>query len=454
MTASDCWAVGNVNGAVRTTLTEHWDGRSWAIVPSPNAGTQENPLRGVSCVTASDCWAAGYSSNDGVAFQTVTEHWNGNSWAIVPSPNITPTGANTLQGVSCVGASDCWAAGYSSSNGVTQTLTEHWNGISWAIVTSANTSPNYNLLSGVTCVAASDCWAVGRDRFNTDFITHTLTEHWNGSSWAIVPSPDTDPTRNNSLTGVTCVAASDCWAVGDGKNASSDQTLTEHWNGSSWAIVPSPNTDPAQNNQLYSVTCVASSDCWAVGNAVNQTLIEHYAVPAVTLAGVASTKTHGSAGAFGINLPLSGNLGIECRSGGATGDYTLVFTFTNTLASVGSASVSAGTGSVASSGIGADAHQYLVNLTGVANAQVLGVSLSNVNDSAGNSSSAVPVSMGVLLGDTTGNGTVSATDVGQTKAFSGQPLDATNFRADVNLSGGINASDIGVVKANSGTTLP
>ncbi|MEP6810217.1 MAG: hypothetical protein ABI992_08225 [Chthoniobacterales bacterium] len=176
--------------------------------------------------------------------------------------------------------------------------------------------------------------------------------------------------------------------------------------------------------------------------------------PAVPVAGVASTKTHGSAGAFAINLPVSGNPGIECRSGGPAGNHTLVFTFTNTLASVGSASVSAGTGSVASSGIGADAHQYVVNLTGVANAQVIGVSLSNVTDSAGNSSSAVPVSMGVLLGDTTGNGTVDAPDVGQTKSFSGQALDATNFRADVNVSGVINASDIGLVKSTAGTSLP
>ena len=63
------------------------------------------------------------------------------------------------------------------------------------------------------------------------------------------------------------------------------------------------------------------------------------------------------------------------------------------------------------------------------------------------------VPMGVLLGDTNGNGSVSASDVGQTKAQSGQPVTAGNFRTDVNVSGSISASDIGLVKAQSGTSL-
>jgi hypothetical protein len=104
--------------------------------------------------------------------------------------------------------------------------------------------------------------------------------------------------------------------------------------------------------------------------------------------------------------------------------------------------------------IDADPHNYIVNLTGVSNAQVITVSLTNVNDSAGNSSASVPTSMGVLVGDTTGNGTVNASDVGQTKANSGQTVDASNFRTDVTVSGSINAADVGLVKSNAGMSLP
>ena len=63
--------------------------------------------------------------------------------------------------------------------------------------------------------------------------------------------------------------------------------------------------------------------------------------------------------------------------------------------------------------------------------------------------------MGVLIGDTNASGGVTASDIAQTKASSGQPVSAANFRQDVNVSGGsINASDIGQVKALSGTQLP
>ena len=104
--------------------------------------------------------------------------------------------------------------------------------------------------------------------------------------------------------------------------------------------------------------------------------------------------------------------------------------------------------------IDADAHNYIVNLTGVTNAQVVTVSLTNVIDSAGNSSASVPISMGVLLGDTNGNGVVSASDIAQTKSQSGQAVDEFNFRTDVNVSGSITAADVGLTKSNSGTALP
>ncbi|HXA09773.1 MAG TPA: dockerin type I domain-containing protein, partial [Chthoniobacterales bacterium] len=61
---------------------------------------------------------------------------------------------------------------------------------------------------------------------------------------------------------------------------------------------------------------------------------------------------------------------------------------------------------------------------------------------------------GLLIGDTTGDGTVNAGDIGQTKSQSGQPVTASNFREDVTVDGSINAGDIGLVKSKSGTGLP
>ncbi len=134
-----------------------------------------------------------------------------------------------------------------------------------------------------------------------------------------------------------------------------------------------------------------------------------------------SRKTHGAAGTFDINLPSSG-LGVESRSPGANGNHSLVLTFDATAVS-GQASVTAGIGMVQGQPI-FNGNQMTINLTGVTNAQRITVKLSNLN----NSGSDMSVSMGVLLGDTNGNGSVNATDVSQTKLKSGQAVDATNFR--------------------------
>jgi hypothetical protein len=104
-----------------------------------------------------------------------------------------------------------------------------------------------------------------------------------------------------------------------------------------------------------------------------------------------------------------------------------LFTFANILANVASAKVTSGTGTVSSSAIGSDTHQYVVNLTGVANAQVIPVSLTNVYDSAGNRTAAISAPMGVLLGDTTGDNSVNSADISQTKSQSGNPVTNSNF---------------------------
>jgi hypothetical protein len=62
--------------------------------------------------------------------------------------------------------------------------------------------------------------------------------------------------------------------------------------------------------------------------------------------------------------------------------------------------------------------------------------------------------MGVLLGDTTGNGAVNSSDISQTQSQSGLALSNSNFREDVTVNGAINSSDISTVQVQSGTALP
>ncbi|MDQ6625938.1 MAG: dockerin type I repeat-containing protein [Verrucomicrobiota bacterium] len=169
---------------------------------------------------------------------------------------------------------------------------------------------------------------------------------------------------------------------------------------------------------------------------------------------VVSRKTHGSAGDFDIDLPITGTRGIECRNGGASGNFTLIYSFANTVTSVASVSVSAPNGSPSASGSpGPNANQYTVNLTGVTNAQYVTVTLNNVQTSGGISLAAVSTQMGVLNGDTNGDGAVNSGDTQQTRDRSGQLVDTTNFRSDVNLDGVINSADATVARNRAGTAL-
>ena len=46
-------------------------------------------------------------------------------------------------------------------------------------------------------------------------------------------------------------------------------TLTEHWNGTAWSVVASPNAGTI--NSLQSVAAVSANDVWAVGYRYNFT---------------------------------------------------------------------------------------------------------------------------------------------------------------------------------------
>ena len=168
---------------------------------------------------------------------------------------------------------------------------------------------------------------------------------------------------------------------------------------------------------------------------------------AVSLTSVVSRRTHGGAGTFDINLP-----GVECRDGGTAGNYTMVFTFGNTITKASAAIVSEGSGSVSSMTIAGN--QITVSLTNVQNAQRVTVNVLDIHDSAGNVSAVHSGTMRLLIGDTSGNGIANASDVSQTKAQSGAAVGAGNFREDVTGNGTINAGDVADVKAHSGTSVP
>ena len=217
--------------------------------------------------------------------------------------------------------------------------------------------------------------------------------------------------------------------------------------GASFVIINNDGTDPVQatfnglaegsrfnfGGHPFSISYQGGT-----GNDVVLTVV-------IQLTGAVSRKTHGSAGAFDVSLPLSGEPGVECRSSG--GHHSLIFTFNSDVVS-GSASVTGGTGTVTGSPV-FSGNMMSVDLTGVSDIQQIIVTLNGVTNNLGQILPNTAVRMNLLVGDTTGNKAVNASDVGQTKNQSGQVTSMANFRTDVNLSGTVTASDIGQVKVST-----
>ena len=171
--------------------------------------------------------------------------------------------------------------------------------------------------------------------------------------------------------------------------------------------------------------------------------------PIPTLA--VSRKMHGGLGPFDVDLLTAVPPRTECRTGGAGGNHQVVVTFPNpvTVTDVSVTSID----NMATATQSVSGAEVTVELADVSNAQRAGITLLGVSDGLNTGDVFVPMS--VLAGDTTGNGFVTASDIGQTKGQSGQAVSASNFRTDVTANGGsITASDIGLVKSKSGTQLP
>ncbi|MGH8093677.1 MAG: hypothetical protein ACREIF_09420 [Chthoniobacterales bacterium] len=231
-------------------------------------------------------------------------------------------------------------------------------------------------------------------------------------------------------------------SLGQGEAHLFDGTGSQTGTGNRWGDYSALSIDPVDDSTFwYTQEYYASTGTFNWRTRIGS--FKFPATPALLLA--ASRLTHGGAGTFDVNMPLTGTPGVEDR---LSSTYTIVLTFSNGPITSGTATVSAGTGTAGSPIF--SGNTMTVPLTGVSNAQTLTLTVNNVNGLLPSAS----VNLSFLLGDTTADGAVNAGDIGQTKSQSGNAVTASNFREDVTVDGNINAGDIGLVKSESGTSLP
>jgi len=270
------WAVGtqysSSNGP--QTLIERWNGTKWNVIPTPilneDPEVTSNIFYAVTALSRTDAWAVGvYYASGSLPQVALIEHWNGKAWSLVPGATPAGTSFSWLYGIVALSANNIWAVGTYSAQvgGGERALIEHWNGTAWSFISAPNPGSIANFLYSVTRIPGTNhLWAVGN--YLNGGAYQTLVEYWNGTTWSLVSSPS--PGMNdNFFSGVAAVSATDVWAVGAYTSGNGDLNLTEHWNGTNWSVVASPN--PSNTDFLSAVTRVPASggNLWAVGNYYN-----------------------------------------------------------------------------------------------------------------------------------------------------------------------------------------
>lgn len=271
------WAGGLVGTGTAHPgqIIEQWDGTEWSVVPGPKFAAGDQPaIYAMTSTSANDVWAIGSLLGDGgqLLFY-LFEHWDGTQWTATTSLS----GDAFLMGASADAANDAWAVGFNGpENDSSRTLAMHFDGTEWKQVKTPSVGSGANQFNGVLALAPNDVWAVG---FSTpvpppaEVATLNLIEHFDGTSWTVVPSPNVGPAsiyQSNRLFGLAANSPSDIWAFGSyfaSSGSGHQMTLLLHWDGTSWQRVPSPNPSKGGfvSDLLFAGVVPSPGNVWIVG---------------------------------------------------------------------------------------------------------------------------------------------------------------------------------------------
>jgi hypothetical protein len=246
------------------------NGPGWSVVPAASIGTLDHNVAGVAAASTDDAWAVGSflpPSGDGTILQTLGEHFDGKRWTAFPLPNVGPN-INSLFGVSMLSDGEAWAVGYFIDAAFhEETLVEHFDGSTWTVVPAPSPGARQNILYGVVALSRHDVWAIGGFQDGKD-TWHPLALHWDGTNWARALVGEPGATGNV----LYAVAASSGGIFATGQQAGTHfpgKALVEQWNGHAWVVVPTP-VDPGGTDISLGIT-VSGSVATIVGDRESST---------------------------------------------------------------------------------------------------------------------------------------------------------------------------------------
>jgi sugar lactone lactonase YvrE len=226
----NCWAHGRTQvsaaeqaeGKTPFSYVVRWKGLNWqtATAAVKPEGATDVFLEGISCNSTTVCLAVGYYSN-GSNNYPLAERWDGTQWT-ASAPSL-PSGASKgyLYGVSCISATDCWANGKTQVTAAEQnegkaavTFFDRWHSGGWqaaAAPKAPDGSPTD--VTAISCTSETACTAAGRYT-NVHGETLPLAYTWDGSAWRFQPMPTRTEATESSLEWVSCVGVDQCGFVG------------------------------------------------------------------------------------------------------------------------------------------------------------------------------------------------------------------------------------------------
>jgi hypothetical protein len=269
--SKDAWAGGEYENSsgVEEPLMERWDGTAWSQVAVPDAGPDGGELLSVVAISPDDAYAAGETRTGPQSFRGILDHWDGSSWTAVSAPDVADASASAVAATS---ASDVWLEGAIPGS----PLIDHFDGTEWTTTKVAD--PGTGSLVGLAAVAPGDAWAVG---YQETPDSPSLVEHFDGTRWRRVasPKPHGGGTASTALGFISAVSSTDVWAAGQLIYSATPQiedTLVEHWDGTRWSIVPSP--DPRPTNHVFGLSADSGTDAWLIGAKTGEggMFVEHW----------------------------------------------------------------------------------------------------------------------------------------------------------------------------------
>ena len=215
---SSTLCFGIFNTAIYTYSSGTW---------TPTTISGATSIQSISCLSATNCWAVGNNTTGG----GLVVQYNGTSWG-TPS---TISNSTELYSISCVSTA-CNAVGTNGSTGITTQYTPGGGWLAGSAI-ALSTSLNY-----INCVSATFCASEGSNTSPPSTVGAIYSSGW--------PSSATELSTTNAPTGISCITTT--WCV-----ASIDSNATTVIYNGAWSIPDTQENLPFES----AIVCLTINFC-------------------------------------------------------------------------------------------------------------------------------------------------------------------------------------------------